>query len=176
MANEQHSKQSPQSVAPKAAEQVASHDTERMRLENESLRLQNENLRLQLAQSENMKAIAEAMRPRDALADLQKKESELVGRLERERREAREALEAGPRKFVVHLQHQLPVGTTLAKPQLLVGAENEYEAAQKYKQFMSIRKTVHEIAVVEVTADPDLAAAEVISAAARGYHADLLPG
>lgn len=151
-------------------------DAERLRLENENLRLQNDNLRLQLQQTESMKAIAEAMRPKDALADLQKKEAELVSRLERERREEREALEAGARKFVVHLQHQLPVGTTIAKPQLLVGAENEHEAAQKYKQFMRIRKTVHEIAVVEVTADVEQAEAEVISAAARGYHADMLPG
>ncbi|MDE2472890.1 MAG: hypothetical protein KGL35_30275, partial [Bradyrhizobium sp.] len=82
--------------------------------------------------------------------------------------------EEGPKKFWVHLAHQLPVGTTLENPVLLIGAEHEHEAREKYKTSLGIRRTPHDIAVVPAVEGEACPVAEVMRLAMEGYHPEAI--
>jgi hypothetical protein len=152
----------------------ASDRTER---ELELARLQNENLKLQIEMLERQEKIAdaqlkaiEAAKPRDVLAEAQAKEDAIVNRLKAEREECRRQLEEGLRKFWVHMAHQLPVGTTIDHPELLVGAHDEHEARRKYLKVLGVILTPHVPAVVEMVPDVPCDSTALIQEAEKGYQ------
>lgn len=160
-----------QSAAQRLAEargrQVASEPSVELEIE----RLRNENLKLQLQLTERL---ADAAKPRDVLAEAQRKEDAIVARLKAEREEFKRKLEEGPRKFWVHLAHQLPVGTTLDHPELLVGAHDEHEARRKYQAALGIISTPHTPAVVEAAEGVPCDSATLIAEAEKGYRPQLV--
>lgn len=145
-------------------------DLEMLRLQNENLKLQNEMLaRQEKIADAQLKAI-EAARPRDMLVEAQAKEDAIVTRLKAERDEAKRKLQAGPRKFWVHMAHQLPVGTTKTHPELLVGGYDEHEAARKYLAALGVIATPHTPAVTEAFDGVPCNSAELIAEAEKRYR------
>lgn len=140
-------------------------DNDSLTLEIE--RLRNENLRLQMQMTDRL---ADAAKPRDPLAEAQAKENAMVARLKAEREEGRRKLAEGPRKYWVHMAHQLPVGTTLEHPALLVGGHDEHEARRKYLAAIGVISTPHVPAVTEVVEGSPCESAALIAEAERGYR------
>lgn len=158
-------------IAPAAiAAQSIDRELELARLQNENLKLQNEMLaRQEKIADAQLKAI-EAAKPRDPMVEAQQKEDAIVARLKAEREEGVRKLREGPRKYWVHMAHQLPVGTTIDHPEVLVGAHDEHEAARKYLAALGVISTPHQPAVVEAFEGVPCNSAELIAEAEKRYR------
>jgi hypothetical protein len=151
-------------------DRISDRELEFARLQNENLKMQNEMLaRQEKIADAQLKAI-EAAKPRDVLVEAQAKEDAIVARLKAMRDEAKRKLEEGPRKFWVHMAHQLPVGTTLQHPELLVGGHDEHEARRKYLAVLGVISTPHTPAVVEAFEGVECNSKELIAEAEKGYR------
>lgn len=121
-----------QKQAPRPAPRGSDFETEQLRLER--AKLENENLKLQSEMLDRQQKMLDANKPPDARAA----ELYAANVIETQRKKYQNELEAGPRKFWVHLDKQLPSGRELHEPWLLVGAEHAYHAIEKYKEHMGI--------------------------------------
>lgn len=166
-----------QAQQPQAADRTSSPASDR---EVELAQLQNENLRLQLQIAETNKRASELnvaaaeKNNRDVMEEAQRKEEALVARLKVEREAAVRWLQDGPRKFWVHLAHQLPVGTTLDNPVLMVGGESEYDVWEKYKTKLGILHTSHVPAIVPAVEGEPCPVAEILAKAENGYRPEMV--
>lgn len=156
-------------AAARKQQESIDRELELARLQNENLKLQNEMLARQERIADAQLRAIEAAKPRDLLVEAQQKEDAIVARLRAEREEGVRKLQEGPRKYWVHMAHQLPVGTTKDHPEVLVGGHDEHEAARKYLASLGVIRTPHQPAVVEAIEGVACDSAALIAEAERRY-------